>query len=173
MKAEPQKEHEWLKQLIGEWTFEAEADMGPGKPPEKSRGTESVSALGDLWVVAEGAGEMPGGGIGLNRMTLGYDPDKQRYVGTWVGSMMTWMWVYEGSLDAGGRVLTLDTEGPDFFGQRPTARYQDVIEIVDPDTRLLRSRGQGEDGQWREFMTARYRRKKDDLAPADLVAPDR
>lgn len=61
-KAEPQKEHRWLQKLVGEWTFEGEAPMGPDKPPEKFKGTERVRSLGDLWFVAEGQGEMPGGG---------------------------------------------------------------------------------------------------------------
>ena len=38
------------------------------------------------------------------------------------------------------------------------APYQDVIEIVDNNTRLLRSRMPGPDGQWVEFMKARYTR---------------
>ena len=62
MKTEPQKEHAWLQQLVGEWTFEVEATMEPGKPPEHFRGTERVRSLGGLWIVAEGEGEMPGGG---------------------------------------------------------------------------------------------------------------
>ena len=54
----PQKEHEWLQQLVGEWTSEAECVMEPGKPPEKSRGIERVRSLGDLWILAEGQGEI-------------------------------------------------------------------------------------------------------------------
>ena len=36
-------------------------------------------------------------------MTLGYDPQKKRFVGTLIGSMMTHLWVYDGALDAGRR----------------------------------------------------------------------
>ena len=45
MKAEPQKEHEWLQKLVGEWASEAEATMEPGQPPAKFTGTESVRSL--------------------------------------------------------------------------------------------------------------------------------
>ena len=38
MKTEPQKEHQWLQQLVGEWTYEAEATMEPGQPPSKFEG---------------------------------------------------------------------------------------------------------------------------------------
>jgi hypothetical protein len=160
MKTEPQKEHQWLQKLVGEWTSEADAIMGPGKPPEKFKGTESVRSLGGLWILAEGQGEMPGGGAATTMMTLGYDPQKQRYVGTWIGSMMTHLWVYDGALDAAGRVLTLDAEGPSMVTEGKMAKYKDVIECKNDDHRVLTSRVLGDDGTWHEFMTANYRRKK-------------
>ena len=81
MNAKPERQHLWLHKLIGEWTYEAEAVMEPGKPPAKSGGTESVRSLGEIWVLAEGRGEMPDGSPGTMLMTLGYDPQKQRFVG--------------------------------------------------------------------------------------------
>ena len=159
MQAKPQKEHEWLQRLIGEWTMEGEADMGPGKPRAKSTGSERVRSIGGLWVVCEGESEMPEMGWGSMIMTLGFDPAKQRYVGTWIGSMMANLWLYNGSLDSSGKVLTLDSEGPNFSDPTKTAKYQDIIEIVDDNTRLLRSRTPMEDGKWHEFMRATYRRK--------------
>lgn len=159
-KAEPQEEHRWLQKFIGEWDMEAESDSGPGEPPVKTTGTESVRSLGGLWIVAEGEGEMPGGGTGHSLMTLGYDPQKKRYVGTWMGSMMTYLWLYDGSLDAGGKVLTLNSEGPSMSGDGKMAPYQDVIEFKSDDHRVLTSHMKGEDGSWQVFMTAHYWRKK-------------
>lgn len=159
MKAGPQKEHRWLQQLVGDWTFEAEATTAPGEPPTKTTGTESVRSLGGLWTVAESEGEMPGGGTSTAIMTLGYDPERKRYVGTWIGAMMTHLWLYEGSLDASERVLTLDCEGPSMKGDGAMARYQDVIEIESDDHRVLRSHVLSEDGTWKAFMTAHYRRR--------------
>jgi hypothetical protein len=160
MIVKPQQEHEWLQKFVGEWTSEAEMIMGPGQPPSKSKGVERVRSLGGVWIVAEGEGEMPDGNVGTTIMTLGYDPQKARYVGTFIGSMMTNLWVYEGSLDAAGKLLTLDTEGPSFSDPKKIAKYQDSIELVSDDHRVLRSRVLGDDGQWQDFMTAHYRRKR-------------
>lgn len=160
MNAEPQAEHRWLQQLVGEWTFETEATMGPDQPQMKSQGTETVRAIGELWVQGEGRGEMPGGGMATMILTLGYDPKKKRFVGTWIGSMMTHLWIYDGERDASGRVLTLNAEGPDMATAGKMARYRDVVEILSEDHRMLTSHMLGDDGNWQPFMKAHYRRKK-------------
>ncbi len=159
MFATPQKEHEWLQQFVGSWTFESQCMGEPGKPADTFKGTEQVKSIGGLWIVGEGKGEMPGGGEGHMRLTLGFDPKRNRYIGTWIGSMMTHLWIYEGELDPSGRILTLNAEGPSFTGQG-MARYQDIYEIKSSDHRVLTSRSQGADGQWTQFMTAHYRRTK-------------
>jgi len=160
METTPQREHQWLQTLVGEWTSEAEATMEPGKPPERFKGTETVRSLGGLWILAEGQGEMPGCGHATTLMTLGYDPQKKRYVGTWVGSMMTHLWVYDGALDAAEKVLTLDAEGPSMADHSVMATYRDVIERASDDHRILTSHVRGDDGTWHQFMTAHYRRKR-------------
>jgi hypothetical protein len=158
--AEPQEEHLWLQALVGEWTFETEAKMAPDQPAMKHTGTETVRRIGELWIQGEGHGEMPGGGMATMILTLGYDPQKKRYVGTWLGSMMTHLWIYDGQRDAARRVLTLNAEGPDMANEGKMARYRDVIEIVSKDHRVLTSHMLGADGKWQQFMTAHYRRKK-------------
>jgi hypothetical protein len=160
MKMQPQQEHQWLQQFVGDWTYEAEAAMEPGQPPSKFVGTESVRSLGDLWILGEGQGEMPGCGAATTVLTLGYDPQKQRYIGTWIGSMMTHLWLYDGVLDAAGRVLTLNAEGPHMAAEGKMAQYKDVVEFTGADHRVLTSHVLDEDGQWREIMRAHYRRTK-------------
>ena len=158
MQAEPQQEHQWLQRLVGEWTYEVAATMAPDQPPMECQGSERVRSLGGLWILAEGQGEMPGGGTGLMVITLGFDPKRNCYVGTWIGSMMTHLWIYDGELDAAKRVLTLNAEGPSFAGDGTMAKYQDIIEIVGPDHRTLRSQVLGADGKWTPFMEAHYRK---------------
>jgi len=159
-KIEPQAEHRWLQRLVGDWTCEGEAQMEPGKPPAQWKSTETVRSIGGVWIMGEGTGEMPEGGASTTVLTLGYDAEKKRYVGTFVGSMMTNLWVYEGTLDAAGKVLTLDTEGPNFSSPGTSAKYKDVIELKSDDHRVLSSYMLGPNGEWQNVMTANYRRRK-------------
>ena len=160
MPVQPQKEHQWLQKLVGEWTYETEAMMGPDQPPVKSTGTETVRSLGGLWILAEGQGEMPCVGHATTVMTLSYDLQKQRYVGTWIGSMMTYLWRYDGELNASETVLTLHNEGPAMSGEDKMAQYKDVIEFKSDNHRVMTSHMLGDDGQWQHFMTTHYQRKQ-------------
>jgi hypothetical protein len=159
MLTEPQKEHQWLDKFIGEWTWESECSMGPEQPPTKTKGTEVVRSLGGLWIIAEGEGEMPDGNSGTTIMTLGFDPKKECFVGTFIGSMMTYLWPYNGSLDTDQKILTLDSEGPN-FSEGTIVPYKDIIEFVSNDHKILTSQILMEDGNWTQFMTAHYRRTK-------------
>ncbi len=160
MFSKPEKQHEWLKRFVGEWTNEAECLMGPGQPVQTLRGRESVRMLGDLWIVAEGTSSTPGGGSMTSLMTLGYDPHKKRFVGSWIGSPMASQFVYEGELDAAGVVLPLTSTGPSFADPAKIATYQDVQEIHPDGRRVMWSQVRGDDGAWTRFMTVNYRRVK-------------
>lgn len=155
--AEPQAEHRWLQRLVGEWEYESSWTDESGST-HTVRGTETVRPIGDLWVMLEGRGEMPGGGEAVTVMTLGFDPQKRRFVGTWIGSMMTWLWIYEGQLE--GDTLALQSEGPDMTKQGATARYKDVVVLTDDDHRTLTGNMQGPEGSWVPMMTAHYRRRR-------------
>lgn len=157
MFAKPQAEHAWLEKLLGDWSVEGECSMGPDEPPCRHTGRATARSLGGLWVVIEGEGRDAEGDAGLSLMTLGYDPARGRYVGTFAASIMTHLWLYDGAVDAGGKKLVLDTEGPKFDGEG-MAKYHDVVEVVDGDCWILSSEVLRDDGSWLHFMTARHRR---------------
>jgi hypothetical protein len=73
--------------------------------------------------------------------------------------MMTYLWVYEGELDATERVLTLHSRGPKMMTEGELISYKDVIEFKDADHRVLTSYALGDEGDWQLLMTAHYRRK--------------
>jgi uncharacterized protein YndB with AHSA1/START domain len=150
-------DHGWLHRMLGDWTYESEATMGPDQPPMKAAGTERVRSFGGYWVVGEGTGTMPGGAPMQWTVTMGFDARTGRYRGAWVGSMMGHMFIYDGVLAEDGRTVTLESEGPAFTGEG-MARYRDVAVMESDDTRALHSEMLNPDGSWTRFMTARFRR---------------
>lgn len=155
----PQKEHEWLKQFAGEWETESEGTMGPGQPPVKCKGTMSSRMLGNFWVMSELKGNMMGVQT-LGIQTIGYDAAAKKYVGTWVDSMMDHLWKYSGTVDAAGKTLTLEADGPNFLQPGKLSKFRDVYEFKSKDHIVATSSMQGEDGKWVTFMTGNLRRKK-------------
>lgn len=156
--AKPEQEHLFLKKLLGDWTYETESIMGPGQPVMKSSGKETFRSLNDIWFIGESEGTMPDGEPATMIITIGYDPESKKYVGTWIGSMMTIMWVYRGFVE--GNTLNLDADGPSMTGDGTTATYRDAIEFVDDDHRVMRSQMLTGEAKGNIFMTARYTRVK-------------
>jgi hypothetical protein len=143
----PQKEHEWLQQFVGEW----EGDVGQAK--------STARMLGGLWLVADVKASF--GAMAMSAVhTVGYDPQKKKYVGTWIDSMTAYLWKYEGTVDATGKVLTLDTEGPNPMLGGKITKMRDALEIKSKDHFALVSYMLGDDGKWQTFMTINYKRKK-------------
>ena len=131
--------------------------MGPNEPPMTTEGSETVRSLGGLWTLGEGTmGEGDCGGVSI--MTLGYNPQLKRFVGSFVASVMTHFWPYEGMLDADRKILALDSSGPCFSGDGTILKYQDRIEFIDDDHRTLTAFQQLPSGEWRQFMTTHYYR---------------
>ena len=156
---QPTKEHQLLQKFVGEWESTAEGKMGPDQPVMTCKGTATSRMLGGFWLVTENDNEMMGMKI-VAVQTIGYDPAKKKYIGTWVDSMINHMWEYEGTVDAAGKKLTLEAEGPNFVAAGKTAKFRDAYEFKSPDHIEVTSSMQGEDGKWVEFMTGQLRRKK-------------
>ena len=153
-------EHHWLLQLVGDWDLTSECSMGPDQPTSKSTGTQKTRALGSMWTLGEMETPGPDGQPMQSLITLGFDPQRGKFVGSFIASCMTFHWLYEGTLDPERRVLTLDAQGPSFSGDGTMANYQDIIEVVDPNTYLFSSRIQSADGSWTIFMNGTHVRRK-------------
>jgi hypothetical protein len=156
----PTAEHNFLLQLVGEWTLESECVMGPDQPPHKTIGRQSTRALGSFWTLGEM--ETPGsdGESMISLITLGFDPNRKRFVGSFISSCMSFFWLYDGALDDSRRVLTLNAEGPSFVNNGSMTKYQDIIEVVDENTYLFRSQYQNDNGEWVKFMSGKHSRIK-------------
>lgn len=157
---QPQKEHQWLTQLVGKWESTCDCAMGPDQPTMQFKGKETVESIGDFWTVGHGESDIPGqpDQVGKTVMTLGYDTKNGCYFGTFVCSMMDHLWLYtDGKLDDNGKVLTLKATGPMCMSD-VMAQYEDSIEMINADHRVLRSRMLLPDGNWQQIMEAHYHR---------------
>lgn len=154
----PGEHHKWLEQLVGEWTVESEMTAAPGADAIKGAGSEAVKSIGGRWIVTELKMDIEGMGSMAAVQALGYDSAKGKYQGTWIDSIQDYLWVYTGTLDETGKILTLEAEGPSMTGEG-TTRYRDVITIESELHRTLTSSA-FVNGEWVHFGTSIYTKMK-------------
>lgn len=61
MNPEPHAMHRWLQQLLGDWTCESLADMGPGEPPRKAGAPSKCARWAACGCSAMGRAPCPAG----------------------------------------------------------------------------------------------------------------
>lgn len=156
---EPAKEHRWLGRLVGTWRWRHDVPPTGDTKVTRLEGTEIYRAIGPFWVQGEAVGPTPDGGASVSQTTLTWNPATGRFAGTWIGSTMPMLWVYDGELDESGQILSLHSEGPAMDGSARLVPYKDVIRFVDDNTRTLTGHAREADGTWRAFMTVEYTRR--------------
>ena len=152
----PEKEHAFLQKFVGNWETSMAATFGPDQPAVTCTGKITGKMLGGLWLVNEMESTMVGQTVkGLQ--TVGFDPQKKKYVGTWVDSMMNYMWSYTGTVK--DEELTLAAEGPSLEGDDKTTTYEDIYEFTSKNEIKITSRAKSASGEWVTFMTGTAKRK--------------
>lgn len=155
--AEP--EHQLLKKFEGKWEAANHTVADPNQQEMQCNGESTAKLLGDFWVVIELQGDMQGTKVNAMQ-TIGYDPKKKKYVGTWVDSMMNHLWHYEGTFDKATNTLAMEAEGPNMLDPEKSAKYRDSYEFKSPDLIISSSSMKEENGEWKVFMKGELKRKK-------------
>lgn len=155
---QPGPEHAILKNDEGTWDATVEMLMGPpGAPPSVSKGVETNTLVGGMWLVTDFKSTMmnqPFQGHGV----AGYDSNKKKYVSTWVDTMSTGLNIGESTYDPATKTMTGWMEGPDETGKMVKSRA--VSEWKDPDTRIFTMYMTGPDGKEAPGFKITYRRRK-------------
>lgn len=157
----PGEEHAWLKQFEGKWTAKSKTIESPQMPMMESTGTMTARMLGGFWIVCEIENKMAGT-LCQAMQTIGYDRKSEKYVGTWVDSVMGHLWTYEGTVDQDGKRLTLIAQGPNFIGEGDNLLYRDRYEFKSPDVIATISETKTGDGEWVPFMKGEMQRVADE-----------
>jgi hypothetical protein len=153
----PGAAHELLAKMAGSWTTHTKSWMEPGKPPMESSGTSEQKMLFDgRYLQQEFFGDMMGtpfAGFGL----CGYDNQKERYVSTWIDSMSTGIFYFEGSGDMENRTITQTCcyEDP----VRGPMKLRSVTRIVDDKTHMFEMYGTDNSDIEQKMMEITYTRK--------------
>jgi hypothetical protein len=155
----PTKEHEGLKEGAGTWNWVGKFRMAPDRPEVEVKGVETCTMLGGFWLVFDIKTDnfmgMPWHGHG----TLGYDPGKKKYLGTFIDSMSSDRMLGEGTMDAAGKVLTMIWEGKDHETGK-VAKMRETYETKDKDNAFMTMYKTGADGKEEVAFTITYTRKK-------------
>lgn len=146
---QPTEHNRWLQRFVGKWKVSSPSHPGHD-------GEEIVRAMGELHVICETKGAMPGGGEMEAVMTLCHDPDKDAFAGSFLANVMGHYWIYtHGERD--GDKLHMYATGPAMSGEGEQ-EYRDTFELLSDDHRRLSSHMKDEDGSWTKFMEANYER---------------
>ncbi len=161
-----QNEMNRLKADVGTWDAEVKM-FTPGNPePEVSKGTETNIMLGDMWLISHFKGSAMGSEFQGCGQT-GFDPDKKKYVGTWVDSMSPHAMTMEGTWDEATRTLTNLGTGKDPAGNEMKTKMTSVYNKDGSRTFTMYGLM---DGQEMKFMEIHYTKSKN-KGPSDSSAP--
>jgi hypothetical protein len=154
----PGAPHKVLARMAGSWNTKTKGWMEPDKPPMESAGTcEQKMLLGGRFLQQEYTGEMMGSpftGIGIT----GYDNHTKKYVSTWMDSMGTSIFFFEGTASADGKTITQEARYDDPL--KGPMKWRSVTRIVDDNTLVFEMYGADRRGKEEKMMEITYTRKR-------------
>jgi hypothetical protein len=154
----PGEPHKFLMSLEGSWTTITRSWMEPDKPPVESTGTcEQKMLLDGRYLQQEYTGDMMGekfNGINL----IGYDNFTKKYVSTWVDSMSTGIYCFEGTASSDGKTITQESRYEDPV--RGPMVWRSVSRFVDNNTLEYEMYVIPEDGKEEKAMEMTVTRKR-------------
>jgi hypothetical protein len=145
--ATPGAPHKRLAKLVGTWTTKTRAWMEPDKPPMDSTGACEQKMLFDgRYLQQEYTGDVMGSPFtGIN--LIGYDNYTKKYVSTWIDSMSTGIYYFEGTASKDGKTITQKSSYDDPV--KGPSIWRSVTKIVDDNTleyeMYLTSKGDNEE----------------------------
>lgn len=153
----PGAPHKLLASMAGSWNTRNKEWTEPGKPPVESTGScERKMLLGGRYMQEEFTGQMMGEpftGIGIT----GYDNHERKFVSTWISSMDTGIFIFEGTASADNKTITQHSSYDDPV--RGPMKYRAVTRIVDDNTQLFEMYGTDKGGKEEKMMETTYTRR--------------
>lgn len=164
----------------GVWDIEVQVfDKGPDQPPTIVKGVERNhlmrNIVGDEWIVSNYTA--PFMGTFEHHGIWGFDPNTDKYHGSWVKTVQSNLSHFEGSWDAGRRILIFDGTTRNCFGERGPdgrviiVREQRIIRYSDRNTKLMevwQTKPGTSEWEKRDELVARRRTDQDDRVDVNV-----
>jgi len=150
----PTAEHKLIHQGIGTWEGTLTMHM-PGMSTEPVPSTEVVTAMGPFWTTSRFECDfmgMPFVGAG----SMGYDPNKKKYLGTWIDNMSPALAVMEGEMDKESGKLTMHYEAMNMMTGK-LSPHSNVMTMTENSYKLEFYMGEGDAAM--HTMTIEMQRK--------------
>ena len=155
--ATPGPQHKLYASMVGTWNTKTKSWMAPTEPPMESGGScKHTMLLDGRFLRQECTGDMMGQpftGVGLN----GYDNHTQKYVSTWMDSMGTGIYFFEGTSSEDGKTITQLSRYDD--PMQGLMKLRAVTTIVDADSHVFEMFSTGQNGKEARMMEIVYTRK--------------
>ena len=155
--AMPGPMHDVLKPMAGNFNAAVKMWEGPGEPQATQGSCQNTWILGGRFLQCAYKGEFAGQpfeGFGLT----GYDTMKRQYVGLWMDTMGTTVMISNGSAEAPGKAITMNSSMDDPRTGKPMP-IRSVTKIVD-DNQHVYSMYTTQDGKETLMMEITYTRAK-------------
>jgi GH18 family chitinase len=111
---QPGEQHRQLLANVGTWEGTMVMHM-PGMPETPSNVKETIEGVGEFWAQSHFEGDFMGMAF-HGRGCEGFDPAKNKYIGTWFDSTSPVLTVMEGEHDKATNSIVWRWEGPDMTG---------------------------------------------------------
>lgn len=153
----PSAPHNLLTKMEGSWSVKSTCWMEPGNPVESTGTSVQKMILDGRFLQQVFSGDMMGSpfsGMGYS----GYDNHTKKYVSTWMDTMGTGIYYFEGTADAEGRTIS-QTCNYDDPVQGPV-KWRSVTRLVDDDTLEFEMYTTKESGNEEKMAEMTYTRSK-------------
>jgi hypothetical protein len=155
--AAPGEPHKLLARMEGSWKTWSRSWCETGKAPEETTGvSEQKLVLGGRFLSQEFTGEMMGSpfsGIGFT----GYDNNTGKFVSTWMDTMGTGIYLFEGPVGADALSFTQKCHYNDPL--RGPMEWRAVTRVVDDNTLEFEMYGTVIGGKEEKMVEMKYTRK--------------
>lgn len=152
----PTAEHNRLREDAGVWKVQSTfyMDPNPATPPMVSEAKETVEMFGDFWRLGVYESNFMGQTF-KGQATLGYDPENEEYVSTWIDSMSPTFFCFRGSFE--GDTLVMKGRAFDCMSKME-ANYRTTEVHTSPNERVFEMFMELPDGNEFKMMTHVYTR---------------